>query len=213
MKMVVATERLAVDGGAPVRTAPFPDWPVWDERDEAALLGVLRSGQWGAHSGGGRVAAFEKAFASFQDAQYGVAVTNGTAALEVALRACGVGMGDDVIVPTDDPQVAETAWSVANVGRTRTGDWYFHDLLGSNFRLTEFQGALLLAQLERLPEQIALRERNAGRLAAGLAQVPGFRPVRRDPRVATHAWHLFMCRYDPAAFGGRPRADFLKAMR
>src|SRR5881628_3562576 len=99
MKMVVATERLAVDGGAPVRTAPFPAWPVWDERDEAALLGVLRSGRWGAHSGGGRVAAFEQAFAAFQELKYGVAVTNGTAALEVALRACGAGMGDEVIVP------------------------------------------------------------------------------------------------------------------
>src|SRR5262245_43926073 len=97
--MVVAAERLALDGGIPVRAAPFPAWPVWDEHDEAALLGVLRSGQWGAHSGGGRVAAFEQAFATFQDARHGVAVTNGTAALEVALRACGVQMGDEVIVP------------------------------------------------------------------------------------------------------------------
>jgi dTDP-4-amino-4,6-dideoxygalactose transaminase len=86
-------------------------------------------------------------------------------------------------------------------------------VLGSNFRLTEFQGALLLAGIERLPEQIALRERNARRLSEVLAQVPGFQPVRRDERITTHAWHLFMCRYDAAAFGGRPRADFLKAMR
>ena len=44
-------EKLARDGGTPVRTAPFPIWPVWDGADEKALLEVLRSGEWGRNAG------------------------------------------------------------------------------------------------------------------------------------------------------------------
>ena len=89
---------LALDGGTPVRTAPFPSWPVWDERDERALLEALRSGTWGAHAGS-KGTEFCQKFAAYQDAAHGVAVTNGTAALEVALRAAGVEPLDEVILP------------------------------------------------------------------------------------------------------------------
>jgi dTDP-4-amino-4,6-dideoxygalactose transaminase len=98
MATQIAPERLALDGGTPVRTAPFLQWPFWDERDEAALLGVLRSGKWGATQGD-RVTTFAETFARYQDAAHGVCVTNGTAALEVALRAAGVEPLDEVIVP------------------------------------------------------------------------------------------------------------------
>ncbi|MDR7512434.1 MAG: uroporphyrinogen-III synthase [Armatimonadota bacterium] len=81
-------DKLAIHGGTPVRTAPFPHWPVWGKEEEQALLEVLHSGRWGI--GGDKVAEFEAAFARFQDARYGVCVTNGTAALEIALRAAGV---------------------------------------------------------------------------------------------------------------------------
>jgi len=41
------SDKLAIDGGTPTRTAPFPAWPIYDEREERNLLEVLRSGQWG----------------------------------------------------------------------------------------------------------------------------------------------------------------------
>src|SRR6266542_781919 len=91
--------QLAIDGGTPVRDKPFPKWPVWDERDERALLEVLRSGRWGSHAGGGTVHEFRERFAAYQDAEHAVALTNGTAALEVALRAVGVEPLDEVIIP------------------------------------------------------------------------------------------------------------------
>ena len=90
-------DRLAIHGGTPVRTEPFPRWPVWGEEEEKALLEVLHSGQWGI--GGEKTLEFERAFARFQDARYGVSCTNGTAALEIALRAAGIGPGDEVIIP------------------------------------------------------------------------------------------------------------------
>lgn len=88
----------APDVGRGAVTSPVPSWPVHGEAEEAALLEVLRSGHWGSTSGT-TVAAFEREFAVAQEARHAVAVTNGTLALVAALRAGGVGIGDEVIVP------------------------------------------------------------------------------------------------------------------
>ena len=89
------SDKLAIDGGTPTRTTPFPAWPIYDEREERNLLEVLRSGQWGI--GGAKVAQFEQRFAEFQGARFGVCVPNGTLALQMALNALGIGPGDEVI--------------------------------------------------------------------------------------------------------------------
>jgi perosamine synthetase len=86
----------ALLGGTPVRTAPFPSWPVSDAVEEQALTGVLRSGLWNRSS---RVDAFERAYAALTSATYCLAVANGTSALLTALSVLGVGPGDEVIVP------------------------------------------------------------------------------------------------------------------
>ncbi len=90
------TSPLAIDGGIPVRTEPFPAWPVWGRREEELLLDVLHSGNWGELTGT-KVAEFSRHFAAFQGAAYGVCVPNGTLALEVAYEALGVGHGDEII--------------------------------------------------------------------------------------------------------------------
>src|SRR5690348_3441679 len=89
-------EQLAIDGGAPVRTEPFPKWPVFGDREEQLLLEVLHSGDWGELTGA-KVTTFARAFAAFQGAAWGVCVPNGTLALEVGLEALGVGHGDEII--------------------------------------------------------------------------------------------------------------------
>jgi dTDP-4-amino-4,6-dideoxygalactose transaminase len=94
---VESTTRLAIDGGTPVRTRPFQSWPIWDEHDEQALLRALHSGVWGV--GGEETEQLEQELAALHGTRYALTVTNGTAALEAALRACGVGYGDEVIVP------------------------------------------------------------------------------------------------------------------
>lgn len=90
--------QLAVNGGERLRTAPWPSWPEWDEADAQAVADVVRSGEWFSMSGT-RVKAFGEAFAAFHGAQFGAPCTNGTQALEIALRAAGVKAGDEVIVP------------------------------------------------------------------------------------------------------------------
>src|SRR5579864_2623731 len=105
--------RLALFGGTPTRTRPFPSWPVFDEREETSLLNLLRSGTWWHYSFGAaserpertadlsssKLVEFQKAFAEMQGARYGIACANGTGALEVSLRALGIGPGDEVLVP------------------------------------------------------------------------------------------------------------------
>lgn len=103
------TPKLALNGGTPVRLIPFPEWPVFDESDEQALLDVLSSGKWGRHQGT-RVNAFEVAFAAYQGARYCVAVMNGSVAIKIALLAAGIQAGDEVIVP--DYTFVATASSV-----------------------------------------------------------------------------------------------------
>ncbi len=330
--MAVTREKLAIEGGAAVRTAPWPAWPVWDAREEEALLEVLRSGHWGMIDGE-KVQQLERAWAELHRAKHCVAVVNGTAALEIALRALEVGPGDEVILPpytfiatasaallvgavpifadvdpqtyeldpsaveaaitprtraivpvhvggcppdldgilaiaekhgvrvledaaqahgaawkgrpvgtlgdlgtfsfqasknvnageggaivTDDEALYQRLWSLHNVGRVqspewRTRAWYQHEILGFNSRLTEFQAAILLAQLTRLETQMARREAGAAYLDRELARIEGIRPQRRDPRVTAHAHHLYIFRYDPAAFGGRSREDLLRALQ
>ncbi len=324
-----ATEQLAVDGGNPVRDVkanPWPTWPIYDETEERALLRVLHSGVWWSVPGA-EGKSFEREFAEFQDAGFGVPCSNGTVALEVALRALGIGCGDEVIVPAYtfvatassvlgvgavpvfvdvepdtlniDPKaieaaitpntaavipvhiagrpadmdavlaiaarrgiaviedaaqahaaawrgkrvgalgdlgsfsfqasknlnsgeggivvsnredLADAAWSVVNIGRVRNGGWYEHQVYGSNFRLTEFQSAILRAQLARLPEQTTRRTASALALRARLADIPGIQLPSDDPRITCHAYHLFTFRYKAEAFGGRSNKEFIKAL-
>ena len=319
---------LAVNGGTPVRTEPFPRWPMWDDKEKQGLLDVLESGQWGAYGQeSSRVLRFEREFARAHQAKHGYCVTTGTSALETALRAIEIDYGDEVIVPpytfiatasaclmvgampvfvdidpetyaldpvkveeaitprtraiipvhiggcpadmdgmlavarrhglrviedacqshaaswdgkrvgsmgdlgcfsfqaskninggeggivtTNDDELGARCWSIRNCGRVPEGIWYQHERLGDNYRMTEWQGAILLAQLGRLEEWARRREENGRYLAQELAKVGGLAPQKRDARVTQHAFHLFISRYDPAAFGGVSRDRFLQAL-
>ncbi|HYL58943.1 MAG TPA: aminotransferase class I/II-fold pyridoxal phosphate-dependent enzyme, partial [Candidatus Acidoferrales bacterium] len=91
---------LAILGGRPQRDRPFTRWPVFDDAERAQLEDVLNSANWGGYPSPNRKAnEFATAFAKFQDARCAIPTTSGTSALEVALKALGVGPGDEVIVP------------------------------------------------------------------------------------------------------------------
>ncbi len=91
-------QKLACLGGEPVKKTPFAPWPYYDDNERQALMEVLESRVWW-RTPGTRTLQFEQDFAAYQGARFGIAVTNGTAALEVALAALGIGPGDEVIVP------------------------------------------------------------------------------------------------------------------
>jgi len=317
---------LAILGGSPVRTAPFPRWPVYGSEDEAALLRVLQSRKWGRH-GDGELERFEARFAARHGAKHCVAVANGTVALRVALMAIGIQAGDEVIVPpytflatatavvesnatpifvdiqpdtfnldpalieaaitprtraiipvhiaglpadmdainaiarrhnlyviedaahahgatyqdrpvgslghlscfsfqasknlnsgeggavlTSDDPLYEIARSFHNCGRLPHGAWYEHHIISGNYRLTEFQAALLSTQFDRLDEQFARRAANGDNLAARLACVPGITPQRPRDFAARHAYHLLLFHYAPQVYGVS-KLTWLRALR
>jgi len=96
-------DTLAVSGGKPVRTRPWPKWPQAERPEFDALADVLASSRW-AVSGpfDGRVCyerRFAREFAAFHEVPFCTPTSSGTAALLIALQAVGVGRGDEVLVP------------------------------------------------------------------------------------------------------------------
>jgi dTDP-4-amino-4,6-dideoxygalactose transaminase len=122
---------------------------------------VLKSRVWW-RTPGTRTLEFERKFASYHQAKHGIAVTNGTAALEVVLAALGVGPGDEVIVP--DFTFIATASAVLAAGALPvlvdvTPDTYCLDPTLVEERITDRTKAIIAvhmgghpADLDRLPE-------------------------------------------------------------
>ena len=85
-------------------------------------------------------------------------------------------------------------------------------MLGGNYRMTEFQAALLLDQLRNADEQLAQRERNAEVLDSGLRDVDGLTPLTPAAWCTRHGYHLYQLRYDATGFDGLPRERFVEAL-
>lgn len=123
--------------------------------------------------------------------------------------------GEGGMLVTNDAELAERARAISNQGRRTGGAWYEHATLGTNARLTGFQAALLLRQLDRLPQQVVTRARSAARLSEGLAGIDGFTPTPEslDERVTAHAYHIFSMSCSEQAFGAVPRDRIVEALR
>ena len=92
--------KLAITGGKPIRKKPFAAWPVYSQEEARGLQKVLASRNWGGFPFPNKIADdFAQKFARYHGAKYGLAVANGTIAIEVALKAAGIKPGDEVIVP------------------------------------------------------------------------------------------------------------------
>lgn len=318
-------QQLAVLGGEPVRRKPFRSYPVFDERELAALEAVLESGIWGGYNP--KVKEFEETFADFHNARFGITAANGTVTLEAALLAAGVKEGDEVIVPpisfiatatavlrvnaipvfvdidgstfnisperveeaitertralipvhfggqpadmdaliaiskrhdltiiedcahapgatwkgesvgglgdfgsfsfqasknltageggfltTNDEDLAEIARSICNQGRRTGGGWYEHVRLGTNYRLTGWQAAILLTQFSRLPEQNEKRSENAHFLGEKLRGIELLTLPVVDERVTCHSYYLYLLRLDLELLKGVSKDTFVKAL-
>ncbi len=311
---LVSDRDLALNGGDPVRTAPYPAWPSLAPGDLERVREVLETPHWGGS--GDFVEAFEEVFAQFHDSAFGVAVCSGSMALELALHSVGLGPGDEVIVPahsfiataaavsrvgaapifvdieaatynidpscvpealsdrtkalipvhfggvvadcdklgeiaddrgllliedaahahgaewfgtragglgacgvfsfqnskamvageggilvTSAESVAARARSITNAGRLPDGGWFEHFELGTNLRMTGIQAALLSGQLERLPEQIRLREANFSRFRDGLEVVEGLELQRTTEGASVQTRYIVPGRVSRDAFG------------
>lgn len=91
---------LAVLGGDAIRSETYPRWPVFDESEVEAMTKAVLTGRWGGSPfPGPYTVKFAEKFAELMGGGYAVPMFNGTITMEVALRAAGIGWGDEVIVP------------------------------------------------------------------------------------------------------------------
>jgi len=122
--------------------------------------------------------------------------------------------GEGGAIVSDDEDFIENCYTFHNNGRSRraSSSGFSYTANGSNLRMTEFQGALLLAQMRRVEAQSSTRERNARYLTQQLSKIEGIAPAVQYTGATRNAYHLYMFRYDPAAFNGLPRETFIKAM-
>ena len=139
----------------------------------------------------------------------GATVTCGTFSFQQSKSLTG---GEGGIVITDDADLAEKVWAVHNCGRPHGVGTYEHHVVGGNFRLSEWEGAMLRAQLVRFPEQNARRQETAARVRRGLSEISGLEPLREDERVTQRGFYFFVMRYAASAFDGIDRGAFLKAL-
>lgn len=98
MTIWLKMKNLAINGGSKTVEREFI-WPLYDESEVECVADIVRSGKWGNPDCGGEVAVFEKEFAAFCGSKYALSCVNGSVALRLALIACGVKPGDEVLVP------------------------------------------------------------------------------------------------------------------
>jgi dTDP-4-amino-4,6-dideoxygalactose transaminase len=82
-----------------------------------------------------------------------------------------------------------------------------------NWRMSEFVGAILLAQLARIREQTDIRYTNHLYFADGLDEIDGISALKRDPRITKQGFYFYLMRYDPARWNGVHRDRFMAALR
>jgi dTDP-4-amino-4,6-dideoxygalactose transaminase len=120
--------------------------------------------------------------------------------------------GEGGVLICNDEALREAAWAYADCGRVK-GEWFYHHAsLGTNLRMTEWQGAVLRAQLERFPEQNRIRNSNALVLNRALDGIPGIRTPRRDPRMDSQGNYCYVFHYDADEFDGLPLRRFEEAL-
>ena len=119
--------------------------------------------------------------------------------------------GEGGMLLTSDAEFAARARSIVDQGRRPDGGWFHHYTLGTNYRITAWQAAVLLAQLERLPEQIRRRAANATLLRAATADVPGLQWQEIPGAVTANSWYLMLGRIDADRFG-MSRDEFQRSM-
>ena len=120
--------------------------------------------------------------------------------------------GEGGILLTNDRSLAETARLIGNCGRPDGDRGYRHDVLGTNARMTEFQGAILNVELDRLEGRAVLRASRAKTLRRGLAHINGIRLQSEGPVNMRHAYYMVVFECDRGAFGGLPRDAIVAAL-
>jgi 3-amino-5-hydroxybenzoate synthase len=120
--------------------------------------------------------------------------------------------GEGGIMITNDDELERRARSIHDCGRM-PGEWFYsHFIYGSNYRLSEWQGAILAQQLSRLSKQAAVRTKNAAYLDRTLTEIEGITPQKEDPRCTRNGHYAYIFHYESSAFANVPVKRFIEAL-
>ncbi|HUT88348.1 MAG TPA: DegT/DnrJ/EryC1/StrS family aminotransferase [Thermoguttaceae bacterium] len=139
--------------------------------------------------------------------------TTGCYSFQVSKNLCS---GEGGAILTNDETMANKCFAFHTCCRKRSGagsDFTYDLGRNTNVRMTELQGALLLSQMEGVEERAKTRSENAGYLSSMLREIPGTLPARMYEGCTLNAYHLYMFRYQPEAFAGLSRNQFVRALR
>lgn len=143
--------QLAILGGDPVRKRPFAPWPQYLPSDLDRIRHTVESRHWGGFPYPTPLATgFCKDFAALHGAQYALPIVNGTVSLTVALQACGVNFGDEVIVPAytwDGTATAVLAMGAIPVFADINPDTYCLDVESTRAAITPRTKAIIPVHL------------------------------------------------------------------
>lgn len=164
-------EKLAIDGGVPVRRDPlpleFPGIHYMDEEEINAALRVLRSRSPFRYYGidlQGEVEAFETEFATFVGLSHTLAITSGTGALHTALAALGVAPGQEVIVPAY--LWVSVAAAVVNLGAIPVladiDDTFCMDAVSMESKITPRTSGVIFVHMSGAPGNVEAIQRVTG---------------------------------------------------
>jgi len=117
-------------------------------------------------------------------------------------------------ITTNDADFLKTCYGFHNQGQGGSTTSYGtgSGTRGTNLRLTEFQGSLLLSQMTRFEQQAELRNKNAAYLSKILREIGGVEPAKLYQGTTKSAYHLYMFRYFSEQFGGLSREKFMEAL-
>lgn len=120
--------------------------------------------------------------------------------------------GEGGMIVSNEDAFEKRARSVHDCGRM-PGEWFYsHYINGSNYRLSEWQGAVLSVQLTRLDEQTKRRHGNARLLDKLLSQVPGITPQKLDSRCTRNGHYAYIFHVDSKQFAGASTEKLIQAM-
>ncbi len=120
--------------------------------------------------------------------------------------------GEGGMVITNDEGLYNMINSLRNVGRVAGGQWYEHHYLGCNYRMTQFQAAILSEQFKRLDEQTRRRDENGRYLIELLQEIDGIEPLTRGHGETLHTYHIFIFKYDKSKFNGLSKREFAEML-
>jgi dTDP-4-amino-4,6-dideoxygalactose transaminase len=116
--------------------------------------------------------------------------------------------GEGGAIITNNDQLSDLMYTISDCGRKKNQLPYQHFIYGTNYRISEYQAAVLLEQMKKFPVQHKLRNENAKYLMNKLNAIDGIKVMKPTPGTEMLGWYVYPVVYEPAKFGNLNPPNF-----